>query len=100
MAHDECAYSNYEKLADMLDTDRFTWMDSTSGNDETPSIAVTFNSRNSRDYMDLQIFVPDCHDFKGYQVIDFHGSIQFENDSLTKLSLFLRDEQEIFHENF
>jgi len=100
MAHDDCAFANLEDLMDALDRAGITYADSTWGNDETPSVAVTFNSPDKRDYVDYQIFVPDCHDFKGYQVIDHYGTPLFENASLNKLIRFLNDEEEQFHENY
>lgn len=100
MAHDECAFENLDELMGALDRAGFTFEDTTWANDEVPSLAVTFNSPDKREYVDYQIYVPDCHDFKGYQVVDFHGSILFENASIGKLIRLLEDEAENYNERF
>lgn len=100
MAHDDCAFANLDKLMDALDRARMTYADSTWGNDEVPSVAVTFNSPDKRDYVDYQIYVPDCHDYKTYMVVDFHGSPLFDNGNLSKLIRFLEDEEENYMESY
>mgnify|MGYP000297754343 CR=1 FL=1 len=100
MAHDDCAWDNMEKLMDELDREKFIYVDTTWGNDETPSITVTFHAAMTKHYMDLQIFVPDCYDFKEYQVIDHYGTPLFENASVNKLIRFLLDQEQEFRENY
>jgi len=100
MAHDECAFDNLDELMGALDRAGFTFEDTTWANDEVPSLGVTFNSPDKRDYVDYQIYVPDCHDFKGYMVVDFHGSPVFENASIPKLLRWLGDTQDDWNDRY
>lgn len=103
MAHDDCAFNNLEDLAKALDRAGFTYVDTTWGNDEVPSITVTFNAPNyapKGDYVDYQIFVPDCYDYNTYMVVDVHGSQLFDNANLSKLIRFLEDEEENYMEMY
>lgn len=78
MAFDDTSAKNHAELYDILRQEGYHVEDSTSYNDEGPSLVVMgeFNT--------YQFFVPDQYDFKEYQLL-VEGDPEFENRSLDGL---------------
>ena len=78
----EYAAQKHEELYDLLRQEGYHVENSTSWNDEVPSWEVY------GEYFGYQIFVPDGHDFKAYQLL-VEGDPEFENESVDKLLRYL-----------